>query len=110
MISDAESRWKEWSDWVVNDLVGHSLRVTICKIACWAAVYHLWQQRNAIVHSKRIKSEKQNIKVIRKDVKSRIESKSGEEELILKRIMRILCCKWDINPAILCKLPDLLSV
>ena len=37
-----------------NDIVawgeGKSLRAVICKLAIWVIVYHVWRQKNAIVH------------------------------------------------------------
>lgn len=75
LVSDVECTWQILIDWSVNQLKGRSLKVTICKLAWWATVYHLWQQRNAIIHSKNVRNEEHIIKDIKKDVKGRIESK-----------------------------------
>ena len=39
----------------------------------WAWLYHLWRQRNAILHSGNVYTEEQLISIIKKDVKGRIE-------------------------------------
>ena len=58
--------------WGYND---NSLRVLICNLAWWATVYHIWQQRNDVIHSSRIRSDKQIVKDIMRDVKGILESK-----------------------------------
>ena len=63
--------------------------MTICKLAWRAAVYHIWQQRNAIIHSRQIRTEEQIVKDVRKDVKCRLESFSKAHDSVLNRI---LCC------------------
>jgi hypothetical protein len=74
------------------------MRSTVSKIAPWAVVYHIWVQRNAIVHLGQVKTEEQIIKSIRKDVKARIENKNSNCNSILNRV---LCCNWGINISIL---------
>jgi hypothetical protein len=74
------------------------MRSTLSKIALWAVAYHIWLQRNAIVHLGQVKTEEQIIKSIRKDVKARIENKNSYCNSILNCV---LCCNWGINSFIL---------
>lgn len=85
LVSDVECTWQILIDWSVNQLKGRSLKFTICKLAWWATVYHLWQQRNANIHSKNVRNEEQIIKDIKKDVKGIIESKRGLGDSVLKK-------------------------
>jgi hypothetical protein len=103
LISDIDYCWLKLVKWATNNLKGSSFRVTICKLAWWAAVYHIWQQRNAIIHSRKIRTREQIVKDVRKDVKCRLESFSKARDSILNRI---LCCKWGVNSNVLCKRHD----
>ena len=51
------------------------LRVLICNLAWWAIVYHIWQQWNDVIHSSRIRSDKQIVQDIMRDVEGILESK-----------------------------------
>ena len=68
LISDFNTSWQELVDWSVVHLQRKGLRATLSKIAWWAAIYHLWSQRNAILHVKRLYSEDQHIRIIKTDV------------------------------------------
>ena len=85
-------------EWGIKNILSVGLRSTICKLSWWAAVYHLWLQRNAIVHDGQIKTEEQILNFIKKDVKARIEIKGPFPGSILNRA---LCCNWGINPSVL---------
>ena len=61
---------------------GISFRAAICKLAWWVAVYYLWQQGNAIIHSRKIKTEEQNVKDIKRDI-SKAEWRAKVEQLTL---------------------------
>ena len=69
------------------------MKATVCKLAWWAIVYYLWSQRNAVLHVGQIKTEDQIINIIKKDVKTRLQSKECFKNTILNRIM---CCNWGI--------------
>jgi hypothetical protein len=47
----------------------------LCKLCLGAAVYHLWQQRNALLHGKTPRTEEQIVSRIRWEVKARIMAK-----------------------------------
>lgn len=93
-----------WLDWLIGLLFISkvSFRIAICKLAWCAAVYHLWQQRNAVIHSGKIRTEEQIIKDVKRDVKRKIECRSIVAASVLNGIM---CYKWRISPAILCSMP-----
>ena len=59
LISYAKYNWLDMVGWDTNYLKGNSLRLVICKIAWWVAVHHIWQQRNSVIHSSRVRSDKQ---------------------------------------------------
>jgi hypothetical protein len=42
--------------WGVDYLRGKSLRSLVCRLVMWLAIYHIWQQRNAILHNEMINS------------------------------------------------------
>ncbi len=55
------------------NLKGKTFRASICKVAWWATVYHVWVQRNNRIFDAEIKTEEQIVKAIRMDVKPRME-------------------------------------
>lgn len=75
LISDFNTSWQELVDWSVVHLQRKGLRATLSKTAWWAAIYHLWSQRNAILHVKRLYSEDQHFRIIKTDVRGRVEGK-----------------------------------
>ena len=50
--------------------MGKSFRASICKVAWWAMVYHVWLQRNNRIFYGEIKTEEEIVKAIIRDVKS----------------------------------------
>jgi hypothetical protein len=63
--------------------------VTLCKIAWWATLYHIWLQRNARLHDGEVKTEEQIIKVIRKDVKARMEAVIAPDSFLHRTLVAI---------------------
>ena len=59
LVSNAWFVWEDLIAWGARELKGKGLRVIACKLALawWATVYHIWLQRNAIVHEDRILTE-----------------------------------------------------
>ena len=106
IMTDIKYSWQELVEWASNHLKGTNCGAVLYKLAWWAAVYHIWQQRNAIIHCRRIKTEEQIVRDIKRDVKGRVESTSNIFSSILNRI---LCCKWGITSAVLCCVQRLLS-
>jgi hypothetical protein len=55
------------------NLKGKTFRASICKVAWWATVYHVWLQRNNKIFYGESKTEEQIVKAIRMDVKARMK-------------------------------------
>uniref|UniRef100_A0A2N9EMM7 RING-type domain-containing protein n=1 Tax=Fagus sylvatica TaxID=28930 RepID=A0A2N9EMM7_FAGSY len=54
-VLDASYKWDNLVVWGLGNLKGKSLRVLLCKLAWWSSVYHLWLQRNAVVHASTVR-------------------------------------------------------
>ena len=79
LVKYPKSRWVCWDDiigWGQAQLKGEkSLMSIICRIALRSAVYHIWQQRNAVIHQRRISFEEGIERMIRWEVKSRVKTR-----------------------------------
>ena len=80
LASSVPDNWDLLLKWDIKNLKGRSFRATLCKIAWWATVYHLWQQRNARLHAGEMKSEENIIKAIRRHYK-KLAYRGGFEKL-----------------------------
>ena len=45
----------EVMSWGKTELRGKSLKSVVCRLALWSGMYHIWQQRYAVIHQGRIK-------------------------------------------------------
>ena len=84
--------WDLLLEWGIKNLKGRSFRVTLCKIAWWATVYHLWQQRNARLHAGEMKLEENIIKAIRRDFRAKMEAVKAPASIL----HQTLCSNWNI--------------
>jgi hypothetical protein len=50
LIFDPLEDWEDVVKWSVEVLHGKSLKISLCKLSIGAAVYHLWKQRNYLLH------------------------------------------------------------
>jgi hypothetical protein len=93
LVSNAPTDWNLLIDWGILHLKGKSFRASLCKVAWWATVYHLWLQRNSRIHGGVIKTEEQIVRDIQKDVKARLDS------VIVKTsvLNRTLCNNWKLK-------------
>ena len=96
LVSNAQFVWEDLIAWGARELKGKKLRVIACKLAWWAMVYHIWLQRNAIVHEERIWTEEQLKRNIIKDVKTRLRFKTKLKKSVLNAT---ICCNWGIDPS-----------
>ena len=87
--------WEDLIAWGVRELKGNELRVIACKLSWWATVYHIWLQRNAIVHEERIWTEEQLKRSIIKDFKARLGFKTKFKKSVLNAT---IYCNWGIDP------------
>lgn len=92
LLSIVTHEWNMRLEWRIQNLKGKIFRVTLCKIAWWATLYHIWLQRNARLHDGEVKIEEQIIKVIRKDVKARMEAVKAPDSIL----HITLCSNWKI--------------
>jgi hypothetical protein len=56
---------EDFVEWGSLHLEGKEMRAIICKLAWLPTVYHLWLQRNAIIHVGMIKTKDQILSLIR---------------------------------------------
>lgn len=68
-----------------------------CKLAWWANVYQLWEQRSVFLHEGKIYTEEQLIGIINKNVKGRMKSNKFNCNSVLNRVP---FCRWEINYAL----------
>ena len=73
LVSDAKTYWKELVNWGTTQLKGRVFRTLQCKLAWWATVYQLCEQRNVFYMQGR-SIEEQLIGIIKKNVKRKNES------------------------------------
>jgi hypothetical protein len=67
--------WDEVAIWSITTMKGSTLGSSVRKLCFGAAVYHLWLQRNALIHGKTPRTEEQIISRIRWEVRSRVMAK-----------------------------------
>ncbi len=77
LIPDIPKDWEALVSWGIKSLKGNSLRVSICKLAWWATVYHLWLHRSSRIHGGVIKTEEQLIRDIKAKQKAKFLNCSG---------------------------------
>lgn len=73
--------WESVSEWSIAVLHGKGLKSSLGKLCFWACVYHLWKQRNALIHGKIPKTEEAIILQIKWEVRSRILAKGSFKNL-----------------------------
>jgi hypothetical protein len=57
LVSNYPSDWDEIAVWSVVALKGNNMVTCVRKLCLGAAVYHLWLQRNAILHGKTLEKK-----------------------------------------------------
>ena len=53
--------WDEIMAWGERHAKSKSLRFNVFRLALWFAVYHIWQQRNGVLHQGRIYVENKHL-------------------------------------------------
>ena len=61
LVVNPSLQWNDILEWGVS----HWKRAPVLKFAWWAAVYHIWWQRNAVLHQGLINFEEGILKMIR---------------------------------------------
>lgn len=94
LVSDIPISWDELLCQGIRNLKGQSFRVSLCKVARWPVVYHIWIQRNSRIHVGVMKIEEQMEKLICREVKAR---SIGKKQICNSILNRTLCIKWGIS-------------
>jgi hypothetical protein len=71
-ISNPRKEWEDIEEWSSVDLKGKSIWTTLCKVCLGASIYHLWRQRNDLLHGNVPRTKEQIIAHIPWEVKKKI--------------------------------------
>jgi hypothetical protein len=96
LISKVHHCWDDLLDRGISSLKGSSLRATVCKMAWWSSAYHIWLQRNVIIHNSIVWTEEKIMKSIQKGIKARLCFRRKFHRSALNSSM---CCNWGIDPS-----------
>jgi hypothetical protein len=73
LISDPMQEWDDVVEWCSAALKGKELWTTLCRLCFGAAVYHIWRQRNDLLHGINVsRTEEQIVAHICWEVKTEI--------------------------------------
>jgi hypothetical protein len=72
LVSNYPSDWDEIAVWSVVALKGNNMVSCVRKLCLGVADYHLWLQRNSILHGKTPRTKEQIISRIRWEVRARV--------------------------------------
>jgi hypothetical protein len=86
--------WKEVIRWFVKDLQGTSLKANACRPSLAAVVYHLWWQRNALLHGNTPRTEEDIVSQVKRQVGSRLLAK-GSKQSVGKNLA--LAYNWNLQ-------------
>jgi hypothetical protein len=67
--------WDYIESWGAAELQGKGLKASLGRLCLGATVYHLWKQRNDLLHCNKPRTEEAILKQIRWDVRSRVMAK-----------------------------------
>jgi hypothetical protein len=56
-VTDPPVQWDEVMHWFIEKVRGKSLKTFLCKLCLGATIYHLWKQRNNLLHGNTPRSE-----------------------------------------------------
>lgn len=96
LVSDPEFEWDELVAWGLAHQKAKVLRV--CKLAWWSSLYHIWLQKNAIMHASKVWCEKQSLKSIRRNVSARLDFKANFQYSAMNSN---ICKNWGLDPAVM---------
>jgi len=81
LFTDIPSKWEKVMTWSIATLQGKGLQASLGKLCLGACIYHLWQQRNALVHNNNLRTEVAMVKQITWEVCIRILAKGSFKNL-----------------------------
>ncbi|XP_062158862.1 uncharacterized protein LOC133866371 [Alnus glutinosa] len=79
LIPNLPVDWEEVIWWFIKDLQGTSLKANACRLSLAAVVYHLWWQKNALLHGNTPKTEEDIVSQIKWQVGSRLLAKGSKQ-------------------------------
>jgi hypothetical protein len=85
LIQNPPVDWEDVVRWFVDDLQGKSLKVTACRLSLAAVVYHLWPQRNDLLHGNIPRTKEAIVSQVKMQVGSRLLAK-GSKKIIGKNL------------------------
>jgi hypothetical protein len=97
LIPNPPVDWEEVVQWFVKDLQGTSLKANACRLSLAAVVYHLWWQRNALMHGNTPRTEEAIVSQVKWQVCSRLLAK-GSKKSIGKNLA--LAYNWNLQELI----------
>jgi hypothetical protein len=80
--------------WSIFNLKGKELKASLGKLCLRTCVYHLWQQKNALMHNNNPKTEEAIVKQIKWEVRTRILGK-GSFKSLEKHLMLVI--RWNLH-------------
>jgi hypothetical protein len=80
-FDDVLTSWDEVENWGPKVLRGKSLKTCLGRLCFAAVVYHLWKQRNDLLHKSNHRSEEDILAQIRWEVRARIIAKGHFQRL-----------------------------
>jgi hypothetical protein len=81
LFIDIPSEWEKVLTWSIATLQGKGLQASLGKLCLGACIYHLWQQRNVLVHNSNLRTEETMVKQITWKVCTRILAKGSFKNL-----------------------------
>jgi len=85
--------WNDVEIWGPKVFRGKSLQSCLGRLCFSAVVYHLWQQRNALLHSNNPRMEEAILAQVRWEVRMRIMAKGHFKRL---NKQKVLVAKWNL--------------
>jgi hypothetical protein len=73
--------WESIEDWCLKELKGKSLKANLGRLCLRATVYHLWKQRNNLLHNNTPRTEEALLARIRWEARARIVAKGHFKHL-----------------------------
>ena len=81
LIKNPKSSWLE--------IMPYDEKSIVSRLVLWSTVYHIWFQRNASIHQGRLLSEEAMVRMIRWEVKNRVECNSYCNSVQNRRILSL---------------------
>jgi hypothetical protein len=81
LFTNIPYEWEKVMTWSIATLQWKGLQASLGKLCLGQCIYHLWQQRNALVYNNNLKTEETMVKQITWEVRTRILAKGSFKNL-----------------------------